>query len=807
MVPRSVADAVVLTAALLATPPAVAQLTSAGSQFWNQDSSGIEGEAEAGDTFGRAVVVGDFNCDGFDDLAIGSPYENVQFDCDGDGDAEPDECANAGAVNVIYGSARGLHASLGHADQILTQATSGVPGDPESGDHFGWALATMSILDMTCDDLVVGIPDEDIANAPFPDHVDAGMVVYFRGGPGGLTGDGAFQQGVDGVPEFPEDDDRFGAAIAQGPRVAGTGCVNDSWTLAIGVPGEDLGFDEDSDNGIVVLVTAGDCTFGSNLPDPFDCSPFSNVPPCQLLNPSLADAMGDSGFALAASRIDDRSPEAFLAIGVPRWQTGSSHPGRVGILRADGLGEFTVDLTTTCGQGLDGAAGAEENADRIGAALAIGDFDADGRADLAVGAPLENVDSNSVVDAGGVNVFYGGSHGGWVFPSGGGPPASPFFDQNETHFDGAGQADHFGSSLASGDFDADGFDDLVIGVPDEDLVGGDDAGMIHVLRGSANGVTATGDQAYDLDDANLPGQTQAQDYFGFALATGDFDGDGRDDLAVGTPGSTSNAAGGGVFVLFGGTGDAFLTRVEFQNAPDTYSEGNTTVILTLSRIGNRVYPISVGYNDAAAGTATAGADYESLGGTLSWAAGDSTPRQIVVTLLEDFLDEPAETIEIDLTPISGPGVDHRDSFTLAILDDDAQPVMQHSSACRIVNESIGTVNLTVTRSGGANGGVTASYATSNGTASAPSDYVAESGTVTFPVNSTAQTIGIAVTNDATVESPLEAFRVTLSNPGGGGALGATTVVTVLIRDDDGAPVLFASNFECGGTADWTGTVP
>ena len=61
-------------------------------------------------------------------------------------------------------------------------------------------------------------------------------------------------------------------------------------------------------------------------------------------------------------------------------------------------------------------------------------------------------------------------------------------------------------------------------------------------------------------------------------------------------------------MLFGGTGNGYLTRPQFAPAPDTYGEDNTTVTLTIERIGNRVYPISVGYNDQAAGTATAGAD-------------------------------------------------------------------------------------------------------------------------------------------------------------------------------------------------------
>ncbi|HYL59241.1 MAG TPA: hypothetical protein VEU51_10245, partial [Candidatus Acidoferrales bacterium] len=63
------------------------------SQFWTQDSPGILDIAEAGDHFGAALAAGDFNHDGFSDLAIGVPGEDTSAGTD------------AGAVNIIYGSA------------------------------------------------------------------------------------------------------------------------------------------------------------------------------------------------------------------------------------------------------------------------------------------------------------------------------------------------------------------------------------------------------------------------------------------------------------------------------------------------------------------------------------------------------------------------------------------------------------------------------------------------------------------------------------------------------------------------------
>src|SRR4029453_2021450 len=70
--------------------------TAVPDQFWSQASFGVEEIAEAGAQFGAALACGDFNNDGYADLAVGVPYESV-------GDV-----SDAGGVNVIYGSAGGL---------------------------------------------------------------------------------------------------------------------------------------------------------------------------------------------------------------------------------------------------------------------------------------------------------------------------------------------------------------------------------------------------------------------------------------------------------------------------------------------------------------------------------------------------------------------------------------------------------------------------------------------------------------------------------------------------------------------------
>jgi len=102
------------------------KLTGTGSQIFTQDTSGVGSSAEPGDFFGDALSSGDFNNDGFADLAAGAPFEDVF------------STADAGAVSVLYGSAAKLTATGG---QIFTQDSFGVPSSAEPGDFFGGALA------------------------------------------------------------------------------------------------------------------------------------------------------------------------------------------------------------------------------------------------------------------------------------------------------------------------------------------------------------------------------------------------------------------------------------------------------------------------------------------------------------------------------------------------------------------------------------------------------------------------------------------------------------------------------------------
>ncbi len=188
-----------------------------------------------------------------------------------------------------------------------------------------------------------------------------------------------------------------------------------------------------------------------------------------------------------------------------------------------------------------------EAGDFFAISLASGDYDGDGHDDLAIGVSGEDV--GAVADAGAVNVVHG---------SGSGLTAAgdQLWHQDTPGVLAMAEAgDFFGHSVASGDFDGDGHDDLAISASDEDVGAVVDAGAVNVLYGSGSGLTAAGDQLWHQDTPGVLGMAEAEDLFGFSLASGDFNGDGHNDLAIGVAGedvgTTSDA--GAVNVFYGST--------------------------------------------------------------------------------------------------------------------------------------------------------------------------------------------------------------------------------------------------------------
>ncbi|GAA0949727.1 FG-GAP repeat protein [Actinocorallia libanotica] len=223
---------------------------------------------------------------------------------------------------------------------------------------------------------------------------------------------------------------------------------------------------------------------------------------------------GDDAFgtALAAADLDgDRDLE--LAVGAP----GRGNGGAVAVY---GLRRAGLDGREVFPASLGRKGERKARTDAFGAVLAPGDFDGNGRAELAVGLPGAGRRGE-----GSVTVLDAVRSRGRTLSQAGRLRGSPE------------RGDGFGSALAAGDFDADGRDDLAVGVPGEALTDrnrGFGEGAVHVLYGPSFKEEGP---MWNRLTRGLAGNVHRNDLFGAALAAGDLAGDKAADLAIGIPGS------------------------------------------------------------------------------------------------------------------------------------------------------------------------------------------------------------------------------------------------------------------------------
>ncbi|MEU9893001.1 FG-GAP and VCBS repeat-containing protein [Streptomyces phaeochromogenes] len=124
------------------------------------------------------------------------------------------------------------------------------------------------------------------------------------------------------------------------------------------------------------------------------------------------------------------------------------------------------------------------------------------------------------------------------------------FDQDLPGFPGVEEeGDGIGSTVSVGDVNGDGFADIALGIPGEDIGDIYDAGSIALVPGSATGVTGAGTQTFHQNTAGVPGVAENKDEFGVSSALVDVNGDGHADLAAGS--TAENEQNGAVWVLNG----------------------------------------------------------------------------------------------------------------------------------------------------------------------------------------------------------------------------------------------------------------
>ena len=316
--------------------------------------------------------------------------------------------------------------------------------------------------------------------------------------------------------------------------------------LAIGVPQKTVEVD-DAMGGMDTFSAAGEVMvlYGS--------ASRLTATDVQLFTQATADVPGDPeasarfGFALAAADFNNDGFADLAASAITAPVDGAGGAGAVIVLNGS-PGGLTATGSQLWTQDTPEVLGASEPNDFFGISLASGDFNGDGAPDLAIGIRGENV--GSTIDAGAVAVLYAATGG--LSADG-----NQFWSQDSAGIAGAPETgDLFGRSLTSGDFNNDSYDDLAIGVPNEDIGALNSAGAVNIIYGGAGGLTVTGNQLWSQDSAGIAGGSEAGDLFGFSVRAGDFNNDGFDDLAIGVPVEAIGAVmgAGAVNVIYGAAG-------------------------------------------------------------------------------------------------------------------------------------------------------------------------------------------------------------------------------------------------------------
>ena len=412
--------------------PAAALLSSAHAQtlLLTLDSPNPQARAD----FGSSVAVGDINGDGKGDVAVGAVFENVG------------PISDAGRVYVISGAGGSL---------LLTLDTP----NPRANGTFGSSVAVGDVNGDGKGDIAVGAPGEDMG----------GRVYVFSGTDGSL------------LRTLNTPNPRWGGAVFG--RCVAVGDVNGDGKkdIAVGSASEFVG-GIPSGRAYVFSGADGSVLLTLDTPNPQAYAGFGS-------SVAVGDVNGDGGPDIAVGAIDE-------IVG------GVRNAGRAYVFSgADGSLLFTLD---TPNLPPDPAAWVY-----FGSSLAVGDVNGDGKGDIAVGAPYEDVGGNEW--QGRAYVFSGGD-------------GCLLFTLDTPNPDPPG-AFNFGDSLAVGDVNGDGNGEIAVGAPYERGNGNISQGRAYVFSGP------TGSPIFTLDTPN----PQMQSLFGDSVAVGDVNGDGKGDIAVGAP--------------------------------------------------------------------------------------------------------------------------------------------------------------------------------------------------------------------------------------------------------------------------------
>jgi hypothetical protein len=426
---------------------------TSGSLAIHQNTTGVPGSVESGDRFGQTNLSADVNNDGFADIVVSAPLENVGGNTD------------AGGTWIFFGSPRGLR-----TDKVWHLNPYSVPAPDRNHARFGTALAAMDMSSSGQEALAIGAPG-----------AGAGWVTIW----GADWGSVYIRQAATYVPGEDNPGDRFGWSLASGD-INGDGVRE----LAIGAPGdvEDRGWSTGSVTILRGLGVEAERWTKDTAEVPGDPGSF---------NADAGDLPDEFGHrvTLADHNGDGRADLAVAAPGAPVVVDGvrKRDAGTATVLYSDGANLSTADAVEVSQQtpGMPGIAG---QVDRFGTTLTTGDANGDRIADLAV---YSRGDGYVTVIPGSASGLGYDSATGWTQNSSGIPGLSE-------------SGDDWGGSLRFGYLKGADRCSLIVGAPGEN----NGSGGFTAIHSTSGGLTGTGARYYSQDTTGVSGTAESGDRFG-----------------------------------------------------------------------------------------------------------------------------------------------------------------------------------------------------------------------------------------------------------------------------------------------------
>ena len=313
-------------------------------------------------------------------------------------------------------------------------------------------------------------------------------------------------------------------------------------------------------------------------------------------------------------------------------------------------------------------------------------------------------------------------------------------------------------SLAVADLNGDGKLDLV--------VGGQGAAGLTILRNRGDGT---------FDDSSVTIGTHSN-----SVAISDINGDGKPDIVADSIGYDQ------VTVLFNTTGipPAVGLTLNDRTAPEG-DAGATAVPITVNLSVPITSPVTVHYSTGG-GTATPGIDYTPLSGTLTFATG-TTSRTFDVPVIGNLRVDGDRTVGLTLTDPTNGGTLARGQGTLMIRDDERPSVIGFRTTLIAADPLADRAFIAVVRDDGRSEGVTVHHATAGGSAVAGVDYTPVAGTLHFSPGESILFVTVPILGDPLLRTG-RTIGLALSDPAGGGVLGASSTATIRLDGPPSGPV-------------------